>query len=62
MTLPLSIPLVASIRTMYVHHFIYLYTGTKGVAKQLKKVAVGAARSEGVTWFHQLSDKRKMLE
>ena len=33
-----------------------------GVAKQLKKVAMGAAHSEGVTWFHQLSDKRKMLE
>ena len=26
--------------------------------KNVAKVAQGAARSEGVTWFHQLSDKR----
>ena len=35
-----------------------LLSGTKNVAKLMAKIAQGAARSEGVTWFRQLSDKR----
>ena len=35
--------------------------GTKNVAKVMAKIAQGAARSEGVTWFHQLSDKRTII-
>ena len=38
-----------------------LSLGTKNVAKKMAKIAQGAARSEGVTWFRQLSDKRKIL-
>ena len=38
-----------------------LTLGTKNVAKKMAKIAQGAARSEGVTWFRQLSDKRKIL-
>lgn len=30
------------------------------MAKGMTKIAQGAARSEGVTWFSQLRDKRKL--
>ena len=39
----------------------YSSSGTKGVAKKMAKIALGAARSEGDTWFRQLSDKRVLL-
>jgi len=34
-------------------------TGTKGVAKSMKKIASGAAKWDGIKWFSQLSDKCK---
>lgn len=44
--------------------FISLLTcipGTKNVAKELKKIAQGANKWEGVNWFRELSDKRKCM-
>lgn len=35
--------------------------GTKNVAKGMRKITVGPKRSEGKTWFSQLSDKSKLL-
>ena len=40
---------------------MYQMLGTKNVAKVIAKIAQGAASSEGVTWFHQLSDKRTII-
>ena len=34
-------------------------SGTKIVANELKKIAQGANKWEGVNWFQQLTDKRK---
>ena len=48
---------------LYIIHAV-IYTrllfcaGTKNVAKAVKKVAQGPVRSEGKTWFAQLSDKK----
>ena len=36
-------------------------TGTKGVARDMKKVCSGAQRDEGKTWFSELSDKGTVL-
>ena len=33
--------------------------GTKNVAKAMRKITVGPKKSEGKTWFSQLSDKSK---
>ena len=41
---------------------MYSQSGTKNVAKLIAKIAKGAACSEEVTWFRQLSDKRITLE
>ena len=38
---------------------IIINTGTKGVAKAMKKVASGAVKWDGIKWFSQLSDKCK---
>ena len=43
--------------TKVIHTKIYSWSGTKSVAKLTAKITKGAARSEGVTRFHQLSDK-----
>ena len=49
-----------------IHYSGYIYTwpnkitGTKNVAVQLKKIAVGRASLANKTWFPQLSDKRKL--
>ena len=42
---------------------IHLLTllGTKNVAKGMRKITVGPKKSEGKTWFSQLSDKSKLL-
>lgn len=49
----------------YVVHVLHLcicvHEGTKNVAKKMAKIAQGPVRSEGVTWFRQLSDKRKLF-
>ena len=40
--------------------FVYcllLTIGTKGVAKEMKKICSGPQRDEGVKWFTDLSDK-----
>ena len=39
------------------YNIIWAYIGTKNVAKSVKKVAQGGVRSEGKTWFAELSDK-----
>ena len=31
--------------------------GTKGVARDMKKICSGARRDEGIKWFTELSDK-----
>ena len=36
-------------------------SGTKNVAKSLKKITEGRVRDKGVTWFPELVDKRKCL-
>ena len=46
----------------YVHRPFHLKKlfpaiGTKGVARDMKKVCSGAQRDEGKTWFSELSDK-----
>ena len=55
---------VSHLHTMYMSvcgvYCLYMYmSGTKNVAKELKKIAQGANKWEGVNWFRQLSDKRK---
>ena len=35
----------------------HVCTGTKNVAKMLKKVSVGTVAQRGKTWFPELSDK-----
>ena len=40
--------------------FVYILhstIGTKGVAKEMKKICSGPRRDEGVKWFTELSDK-----
>ena len=44
---------------MYTRVSHYTYIGTKNVAKAVKKVTTGGVKSEGKTWFAQLSDKSK---
>ena len=34
-----------------------LYLGTKNVAKSMRKISCGAKKSEGKSWFVELSDK-----
>ena len=48
-----------SVDTCNAYNFSYL--GTKNVAKSLKKIAVGTKKTEGKTWFSQLSDKSKLF-
>ena len=36
--------------------FSKIYVGTKGVAHDMKKIASGTCREEGITWFPELSD------
>lgn len=38
-----------------------VYTGTKGVARALKKITAGPARERGVKWFPELVDKRMWM-
>ena len=40
---------------LHVHHVLIL-TGTKNVARELKKVSVGRATAKGKTWFPEISD------
>ena len=42
-------------------HVCFLPSGTKNVAKQMKKITCGAQKTEGNTWFLELSDKRMFL-
>ena len=35
--------------------------GTKNVAKELKKVTEGRLKDRGITWFPELTDKRKII-
>ena len=46
---------------MYMHdiHVCLYVLGTKNVAKELKKIAQGANKWEGIHWWRELSDKRK---
>ena len=37
-----------------------MYTGTKNVAREMKKVAVGKVSAMGKTWFPSLSDKSEL--
>ena len=37
-----------------------IHLGTKNVARELKKVCQGTARTEGKTWFRQLNDKSEL--
>ena len=41
--------------------FNFCVSGTKNVAKSLKKIMEGRVRDKGVTWFPELVDKRKCL-
>ena len=36
---------------------VHSMIGTKGVAKEMKKICSGTRRDEGVKWFTELSDK-----
>ncbi len=38
------------------------YLGTKNVARELKKVTEGRVRYRNVTWFPELTDKRKWID
>ena len=43
-----------------VHHKnTHPHTGTKNVAKKMKKVSCGTKKTQGKTWFPELSDKCK---
>ena len=44
-------------KLFHVSAWHHLVIGTKNVAKSLKTVAVGTAKTAGVTWFTELSDK-----
>ena len=35
--------------------------GTKGVARDMKKICSGTRRDQGIKWFTELSDKGKTL-
>ncbi len=37
------------------------YLGTKNVVQELKKVTEGRVRDHNVTWFPEVSDKRRCL-
>ena len=39
-----------------------LYIGTKGVARDMKKICAGTHRDEGIKCFSELSDKGKSNE
>ena len=36
--------------------------GTKGVARDMKKICSGARRDEGIKWFTELFDKGKTMK
>ena len=38
-------------------HNFRLYTGTKNVARELKKISVGRVAAKGKTWFPELAEK-----
>ena len=38
-----------------------LYLGTKNVAKSMRKISCGTKKTEGKSWFVELSDKCKSL-
>ena len=42
-------------------NIVGIYTGTKNIAAQLKKITVGKASLANKTWFPQLSDKRRFI-
>ena len=45
-------------KVTYQKSLLYLQMiGTKGVARAMKSIAMGAKKWEGVKWFHELSDK-----
>ena len=47
---------------LYPFHFkLFPDTGTKGVARDMKKVCSGAQRDEEKTWFSELSDKGTVM-
>ena len=39
----------------------YTLLGTKNVAKELKKICLGANKWEGIHWWRELADKRKAV-
>ena len=41
--------------------FSKVCVGTKGVAREMKKICSGTRREEGITWFTELSDKGKQI-
>ena len=44
--------------TIYMYVCMYIL-GTKNVVKELKNIAQGANKWEGINWWRELSDKRK---
>ena len=46
---------------MYILYYrVSVFTGTKNVAKKMTKLAVGTKKTQGKTWFPELSDKRML--
>ena len=42
------------------HNNLFCVSGTKNVAKQMKKISCGTQETEGKSWFPELSDKCKI--
>ena len=50
---------VSKLMCRYIHVHVHVYTGTKNVARVMKKVSVGTVAARNKTWFPELSDKSK---
>ena len=46
-----------SMKCSTVSLIMHWFAGTKNVAKEMKKIAQGELKREGITWFTELSDK-----
>ena len=40
---------------------VYLFQGTKNVAKEMSKITKGPVKTRGITWFPELADKSKII-
>ena len=42
-------------------HYFFMYAGGKNIKKLMKQITTGTKKTEGVTWFSELSDKGKIF-